>query len=180
MHEIKSSFDELFLEDVDRYHNQAELSVELLRKSRYQLLCEDVSKNRNICHHDLAYHNMIIGNDGNIYFVDFDFCILDLRIHDIANLMVKAVKHNNWDMERVKNIIDSYCSIDELRMEELETLNAFLTFPQDFYEISRQYYMKSKKWDEEDFLARLQRKSGYYDDRNRMLEGFRDMLRGYK
>lgn len=175
MHEIRSGFDQLFLENADRYYRQASSAVDLLRQAGYQELCDD-SGTACICHHDLAYHNIIVASDGCVYFVDFDLCILDLRIHDIANLIVKAVKHGGWNIEKAKAVIDGYSAVDTLDAKELQTLHAFLTFPQDFYEISRQYYMRTKRWDEDDFLGRLQRKAGYYDDRERMLLNFKDLF----
>ncbi|HBM79652.1 MAG TPA: CotS family spore coat protein, partial [Clostridiaceae bacterium] len=46
-------------------------------------------------------------------------------------------------------------------------------FPQDFYDISRCYYMKTKNWDEYDFLSRLETKAGYYDDRKTFFNNFK-------
>lgn len=177
LHEIKSDFDKLYLEYVDTYYNQAVKSVEFLKDSSYEKLCDEVSKSKNICHHDLAYHNILIDNDNNVYFVDFDYCIVDLRIHDIGNLIAKSIKYCNWDFEKAESIIENYCSIDELKKEELNVLYGFLTFPQDFYEISRQYYMKTKNWDEEDFLSRLEKKAGYCSDRNAFLDGLKSMVK---
>lgn len=181
LHEIKSGFDRLFLSFADTYYNDALKSIELLKNSDYERLCNIVSKDKNICHHDLAYHNVLIDNDSNVNFVDFDFSIMDLRIHDIGNLIVKSIKNCNWDIEKAENIIDNYCSIDLLVKEEIEVLYDFLVFPQDFYDISRCYYMKTKKWDEDDFLSKLEVKTGYYDDRKAFLSSFNklSMHRGF-
>jgi len=176
LHELKTDFDRLYLDYADRYYEEAVKSIELLTMSAYERLCDGVSEKRNICHHDLAYHNILIDNDNNVFFVDFDNSILDLRVHDIANLIVKSIKHCNWDMEKAENIIQNYCSVDMLGRDELQVLYGFLTFPQDFYEISRQYYMKTKNWDEEDFISRLQRKAGYYCDRKLFLEEFKNKV----
>lgn len=177
LHEIKSDFDKLFLKYVDGYHEQALKAIDLLESSSYEKLCDEVKESKNICHHDLAYHNILIDKDNNVNFVDFDYCILDLKIHDIGNLMAKSIKYCNWDIEKAESILESYSSVELLRKEELEVLYAFLMFPQDFYEISRQYYMKTKNWDEEDFLSRLERKAGYWADRKLFLESFKDIVK---
>lgn len=177
LHEIKSDFDSLFLKYVDMYHEGAVKSGELLKASGYERLCAEAVEVQNVCHHDLAYHNILIDDESNVYFVDFDYCIQDIRVHDIANLIVKSIKHCNWDSEKAWSIIQNYSAIDKLGLDELEVLYAFLTFPQDFYEISRQYYMKTKNWDEEDFLSRLEKKSAYYDDRKNFLENFQSIIK---
>jgi len=177
LHHIKSNFDKLFLEYVDRYYEEALHSIELLKKSSYDRLCSEDNKIKSICHHDLAYHNIMIDNDCNVHFVDFDYCIFDLRIHDIGNFIVKAVKYCGWDMDKAQTILESYSSIDEISKDELKALYGFLMFPQDFYEISRQYYMKTKDWDEDDFLSRLERKAGYYRDREQFLNDFQEYIK---
>ena len=51
-----------------------------------------------------------------------------------------------------------------------------LTFPEDFYTISKDYYTRRKDWDESVFLDRLKRKSNYKEDRQEFLEKFKDNL----
>lgn len=176
LHEIKSGFDKLFLSYVDIFYDEAVKSIELLKYSDYEKLCSKTQKYKNICHHDLAYHNILIDKNTNVYFVDFDNSILDLRIHDIGNFIVKSIKNCNWNIEKVENIINSYRSIDDIRKEELEVLYDFLVFPQDFYDISKCYYMKTKKWEEDDFLSKLETKTGYYNDRKLFLDNLREKL----
>lgn len=171
-HEIKTDFDELFLKFSGCHHNQADRAVQLLKESDYEKLCYETLEKGNICHHDLASHNIVINDGGSVYFADFDSCMLDLRVHDLINLITKSIRDFNWDFDMADRIISGYCSVDELRKEEIEVMYGMLTFPQDFYEISRQYYMKTKRWDEEEFLLRLQRKSGYYEQRESFLKRF--------
>lgn len=177
-HEIKTDFDELFLKSFDDHYDQALKSIELLKKSPYLDLCSRALNYKSLCHHDLAYHNMIIDNSNHVYFVDFDFCIVDLRAHDIANLIIKTIKHYSWDIERAQNVIDSYSSMSSIGKDEIEVIHGFLTFPQDFYEVGRQYYMKTKRWDDEEFYLRLQRKVGYYNERNEFLKKYKELYTG--
>lgn len=174
-HEIKSGFDRLYLDYMDIFYKDALESIRLLKASNYYKLCDYTAEERGICHHDLAYHNLIIDRDNNVHFLDFDFCILDLRVHDLANLIVKSIKNCNWDMEKARGVVENYCSIERLNSDEVEVLYDFLVFPQDFYDISKCYYMKTKKWDEDDFLSRLETRVGYYKDRRTFLKGFREV-----
>lgn len=176
-HEIKTGFDRLFLEYIDVYHEDALKSVELLKSSAYEKLCHNTLLDGNICHHDLAFHNTIVDCESEVHFLGFDACMLDLRIHDIGNLIVRAVKNSGWGIETAQIILQSYSEVEVLSIEELETLYAFLVFPQDFYDISRSYYMKTKNWEEEDFLTKLQVKTDYCSDRKRFLENFKDLIK---
>lgn len=170
-HEIKTDFDELFLKYAECHYIEAEKAIELLQGSAYEKLCSQTLEKGNICHHDLDSHNIII-DGGNAYFADFDNCMMDIRIHDLSNLITKSIKQFNWEFDMADCIISNYCAAGELSREEMEVMYGLLTFPQDFYEISRQYYMKTKKWDEDEFFLRLQRKSGYFEQRKLFLEKF--------
>jgi CotS family spore coat protein len=96
LHEIKTGFDRVYLDFADKFYEDAVHSIKLLKASEYKDLCREVQDMGNICHHDLAYHNIIIDGDSSVHFGDFDNCIQDLRVHDIANLMVKSIKLGNW------------------------------------------------------------------------------------
>ena len=41
---------------------------------------------KRFCHHDFAHHNLLIDKQGEINVIDFDYCILDSHIHDLASL----------------------------------------------------------------------------------------------
>jgi CotS family spore coat protein len=177
LHEIKTGFDRLFLEYIDMYYEDSIKSVELLKSSAYEKLCSKTQLCGNICHHDLAFHNTIIDTDNNVFFLDFDSCMLDLRIHDVGNLIVRAIKNSGWRMDAARMILGSYSHVDRLSFEELEVLHGFLVFPQDFYDICRSYYMRTKNWEEDDFLSKLQIKTDYFKDRKLFLEGFADIVK---
>lgn len=170
LHEYKSSFDEVFLTHVDYYLEEVEKSVEMLNSSSYLKICSEEDK-IVICHHDLAHHNILI-NENKAFFIDFDYAVVDLKVHDIANFISKAVKNFAFDLDRAKGIITDYCTINTLDRRELEVLKALLTFPEDFYSISKDYYGRRKEWEEDTFLDRLIRKVEYKEDREEFLSNF--------
>jgi CotS family spore coat protein len=174
MHVNKSEFDKLYLKYADYYISCIKKAFRYLERSNYKGLS---SFRHTLCHHDLAHHNILIGKDANVYFIDFDYSIIDLPYHDISNLITKAIKHNEWDIDFANIIIEGYMENREMSREEIEVLYGYLLFPQDFYDICRSYYMKTKSWEEEDFLSKLQIKTNYYSDRKLFLEGFKDMAK---
>lgn len=174
MHTNKTEFDGIFLESVDYYIEEIKKSTDMLQKSCYYKLCSEEDKVA-ICHHDLAYHNILINNE-EAYFVDFDYAIIDLKVHDLCNFINKVEKNFAFDIEKANVIIESYCAKNTLNKRELEVLHAMLTFPEDFYSISKDYYSKRKDWDEIIFLDRLKRKSGYKEDREEFLNNFKNRI----
>lgn len=174
IHENKTEFDEIFINSVDYYIEQIKKSINMLQKSYYYKLCSEEDK-IVVCHHDLAYHNILIKNE-EAYFIDFDYAIIDLKVHDLCNLINKVVKNFAFDIEKANTIIENYCIKNTLNKRELEVLHAMLTFPEDFYSISKDYYTKRKDWEEEVFLDRLKRKSGYREDREEFLQKFKENI----
>ena len=171
LHINKSEFDKLYLMYSSYYIYESEKAAEYLESSSYR----DKSQNEcTLCHHDLAHHNIMIGNDQNIYFIDFDYCIIDLPYHDLCNIITKAVKHNLWNIDIAQTIIDGYSSVKKLDYDEMKILYGYLMFPQDFYEIASAYYFRTRDWEEDEFFEKLKRRSEYKDMRIKFLKEFED------
>lgn len=149
-------FDNLFLENVDKYINEIQKSIELVAMCNYNSLLEDFNK-RVLCHNDLAHHNFIV--DGTeVKIIDFDYCKIDTRAVDISNFAAKVIKNTYYDMDTFKLILEAYNSIDGLTKDEIKLIYAILSFPKDFTTVTRDYYYKQKNWDYEVFLNRLKEK----------------------
>lgn len=171
MHINKKDFDKLYLSYADYYIACLYNAIETIKKSQYTKF----SRNKYVlCHHDLAHHNIIIDDSNEVHFIDFDYSLIDLPMHDIANIAVKAIKHNRWDIDIVKSIIENYSEEKFLSKEELDILYGYLLFPKDFYDISSSYYFKNRGWEEEEFLEKLKRKAEYKDDREDFLINFKN------
>ena len=152
----KNEFDQLFIKNVDKYLEEIDKSKKELEKSKYEelrLSGETVS----ICHNDLAYHNFLTKKQ-EINIIDFDFMTLDLRVIDIGDFILKAIKNSAFDINKMMLAIDGYESVSILKKEEKEILYIILDFPKDFYTISRDYYYKRKTWDYDVYLNRFKNK----------------------
>ena len=171
IYDNKNEFDDLFLRNVDMYLNQIENSINIMEKTKYYELFNDKAKIA-FCHHDLAHHNIIINNE-EAFFIDFDYSIIDLKVHDLCNFINKAIKNSVYDFEKCKLIIKEYLSKNTLENSEFHVLYGLLTFPQGFYEIARDYYTRRKNWDEEEFLEKLKRKLELNEDNLEFLEKFK-------
>ncbi len=170
LYENKREFDNIFLKNVDSYIKKTEESISLLNKNLYYKLCSEEDKIA-LCHHNLAHHNIIIKNS-KAYFIDFDFAMIDLKIHDICNFINKVNKNIPLDIEKAKVIISNYRLTNTLSNNELNILFSMLTFPEDFYEIAKDYYTRRKEWEEQVFIAKLNRKLKLEEARIDFLESF--------
>jgi len=174
LHECKTEFDKIFLENLSYHVKEMEESIRLLEASDLKELALEEDK-VVLCHHDLAYHNILI-NDEKAYFIDFDNSIIDLRIHDLCDFITKVIKNFAFDTEKATAILYDYCTTNAISSKELKVLYGFLYFPEDFYSISRDYYTRRKDWEEEVFLDRLTKKISYKEDRREFLEEFKDVV----
>lgn len=161
-YESKNTFDILFLQNVDFFISQIDKSIELLIKSKYLDLCKQPDKIA-FCHHDLAHHNIIIKDSSEAYFIDFDFSIIDLKVHDLCNFIIKILKNCYFDTSKVHLILNNYSKFNSLDKKELEILFAMFNFPEDIYSISKDYYTKRKERPLDINIAKLKRKLDFKD-----------------
>lgn len=171
MHVNKNEFDKIFLQYADYYINCIKSAYEYIINSSYVEFCQS---KHTLCHHDLAHHNILIGENENIYFLDFDYSVIDLPYHDMANIITKAIKHNGWNIDTANLIVEAYMEDRKLSGDEMKVLYGYLLFPQDFYDIAASYYMKTRNWDEEEFIDKLKRRAEYREDREKFLREFKE------
>ena len=172
LNENKNEFDYIFLDSAQYYEECILQSIKILNESEYYNLCGEKDKIA-FCHHDLAHHNILV-NKEEVYFLDFDYAIVDLKVHDICNFINKVIKNFCYDIEKCHSIVSEYTSVNPLDHRELKVLYGMLSFPEDFYSITRDYYTRNKQWSEEIFLNRLKRKVEYREDREKFLKDFKD------
>lgn len=168
----KGEIDRIYLDYVDMCINDGEEALRLLDKTDYKELSGDAALKGSFIHHDFAHHNILHTFDGRTYVVDFDYCIMDIRMHDVGSLIIRNMKKSNWDVDKAMSILESYDGRNPISSRELRVLAPFFLFPQDFWMISRQYYIERKDWDEEDYVDKMNTKSEYTQMRRRFIEEF--------
>lgn len=165
-----TDFSNLFIQNYKNYKEEAEKSIYALEKSDYLNLCTD-AKYISLNHHDLAHHNVII-NDDKAYFIDFDYSIIDLRVHDLSNFINKTNRNFNYDFERCESILNEYNKDRSLNPEEKKVLYGMLLFPIDIYNLAYNYYTRNKSWEEDDFLSKMTERMEKYQFRDTFLKEF--------
>lgn len=170
--ENKNEFDNIFLQYEKYYEKNIMQSINILNGSEYYNLCKEKEK-IIFCHHDLAHHNILI-NEEDVYFLDFDYAVIDLKVHDICNFTNKVIKNFAYDIEKANSILSEYTEVLPLDNRELKVLYGMLSFPEDFYSIARDYYTRKKQWSEEMFLNKLKKKVEGREEREEFLETFKN------
>lgn len=168
----KSDFDTIFLAVINKEIERAKKSIKTLKRAGYYSYMQEECKCLGFCHHDMAHHNILIDEFSNTNIIDFDYCILDSHLHDLASLCMRVMRNGLWSMDTFNKIVQAY---DEkpLTKQEILIIAGFLEFPQDFWQIGLQYYWERLPWDEARFYGRL---TNYIKDRE-MREKFINSLK---
>ena len=153
-----SDFSRLYLSYFDYYRSQGELAYQALLCSPYLKVATTAATNRSFCHHDFSGRNLLHTFDDRLILIDFDYSLLDLRIHDLINLIVRNLKHSNWDLELCRFILKEYHQVAPLTEEEIEVMRILLIWPHDFWQVGLQYYYEKLPWPKGRFFKKLEGK----------------------
>ena len=150
-----SEFDYNYLRQCTTVAEKAQVAIENLKKTNYYEKMMIEKKKGGYCHHDYAHHNVLINKNNKAFIIDFDYCILDTHLHDLASLLIRKMKHGRWDVEYSKDIMEVYRTIYPLKQDDIPIMAAFMEFPQDFWQLGIQYYWEEQPWEEQFFLNKL-------------------------
>lgn len=153
----KSSFDNKYIEYMDYYYDLSRKSIQLLEESDYYKISKKNKRQSTFCHHDLGSANVLLTKNNLVYFIDFDNCILDMTIHDLASFILKNIQYKKLDMNKVDFILKIYHKENPVSEDEIKLMKGLMTFPQEFYDFGVRYYLRAKKysWSEEKFDIKL-------------------------
>ena len=171
-----TTFDELYLDVMESEIQRGQKSIEDIKKSDYDKKMKSEMEHNSFCHHDYAHHNVLIGSDERVFVIDFDYCILDSHLHDLASLLIRCMKNGKWEMNTAKYILEAYGEINEIERGDIPIIAAFIEFPQGYWQTGIQYYWENQPWGEEFFNKRLQK---ILEDRQERQE-FIENLKEYK
>lgn len=153
----KTAFDHKIIHYSDYFHDWAVRSMNHLENSGYHHVSELGRRMKTFCHHDIANHNVLLTENNEVYFIDFDYCIMDIPTHDLSSLLIRNVRYGHWDLGRAYGIINTYNGIKPIMAEEISIIKGFMFFPQEFWQAGLQYYREKQPWDQEVFNRRLDR-----------------------
>lgn len=97
------------------------------------------------CHHDYASHNIVLSPEGVGQIIDFDYCISDTGCHDLASLMARVLRKNEYQEELAFLAWQQYQKERILPLGAKETVLAFMLFPQDFWQCGFTYFVEKNR-----------------------------------
>ncbi len=167
-----SAFSRLYLRHFEPCYREALASYQMLLNSSYPEVALIESRRKSFCHHDYSGRNLLRTYENRLILVDFDYCLSDLRIHDLVNFLTRNMKHTGWNLDIAAFILREYHRIAPLTREELEVMHILLCWPQDFWQVGLQYYYEKLPWPKERFLRKLESRINNRFARSRFLKEF--------
>lgn len=83
---------------------------------------------RGFCYYDYVYYNILIDDNRNINVIDFDYCILDLYLYDLLLFLIRIMKDDKWEKEKVDLILNFYRKVMEVKNYEILIIREFIRF----------------------------------------------------
>ena len=167
----KSRFDHMLLENADYFIGLGEQAAAELEKSNYTSLVNEARADGVFCHHDFTHHNIICSEDA-LSVINFDYCCLELKIYDLANLIRRKMRKCNWDMDKAVLILDGYNSVEQLSRDETAVMKLILQFPQKFWRVVNRYYNSRRSWSERSFIVKLQEVIDEVDGHRKFIDSY--------
>jgi CotS family spore coat protein len=130
---------------------QATRALRLLGRSEYPRLSA-TGRRPVICHHDLSERNFLVSGDGQARLVDFDYCLQDFALHDLANLLQRQGQATGWQVAAARLALGAYDRQRPLTRPERGLLLVFLAWPHRYWLLGWQRYVERLGWPEARWL----------------------------
>ncbi|UPM53326.1 CotS family spore coat protein [Gottfriedia acidiceleris] len=137
---LQNEIDKLFLKNINIVLMQCEKALAIVDKYIVEVV-EEIAQTKTLCYQNFDVNDLIIGEDGNLYFFNMSSLKIELPIHDmrrILNIIMK--KEKNWNPKLMKKIIIAYHEINPLACLQYQFLKADLLFPHLFYDLFSAHY----------------------------------------
>jgi CotS family spore coat protein len=126
---IPTEVDQFWLETASYTTSIMENLLEYYQKIGGDKLCLQTEKYGKICHGNLHRNNLLRNDKGQIYLIDWNEAILNVRAYDLANWLLYAYGRTG-KREVLKAIIDSYQKVSPIEEMEFSLIYACLLYPE--------------------------------------------------
>lgn len=122
----------------------ANMALKSISESDYGALTQFGSDSVVLCHQDYGKGNVIAAEDGT-YILDLDGVTYDLAARDLRKILGKIAENKNqWQAERINEILSWYNDINPLSKDELEILYVDLIYPHWYFGLVKNLFQKNK------------------------------------
>ena len=143
----KNKFSRRFRQVADDFLRMIGIGLQLLEDGDYERVSKEPDLN-TICHTSPIASNLVAGHDGKIYMIDFDNARRDLRIYDVARMMIR---HGDWDVDKALFILRNYQEANPLTKEEIALIPALCALSNRGWQVARSFYERERP-----YLGRLE------------------------
>ncbi|XRG79459.1 CotS family spore coat protein [Rossellomorea sp. GAMAL-10_SWC] len=131
----QNEIDKLFLKNINSVLMQCEKALAIIDKYIAEVV-EETAKTKTLCYQNFDINDLIIGEDGNLYFLNMSSLKIEFPIHDMRRILNIVMKNEqNWNPKLMKKIIIAYQEINPLACLQYHFLKADLLFPHLFYDV---------------------------------------------
>lgn len=151
----QDKFSKLFLKNFEVNSTLAEIALTVSSTINYNNLTT------SLCHLDYVNKNIIFDNNNKIWVIDFDKCSIDYCSHDLSYFLRRFLKRNNinWNLNTAIKCLSLYEKVSSLTLDDYKYIISYLSFPQKFWKISRDYYNNITKCNISSFFYLLKKAS---------------------
>ncbi|MEH7454625.1 CotS family spore coat protein [Gottfriedia acidiceleris] len=136
----QNEIDKLYLKNINAVLMQCEKALAIIDKYIAEVV-EETAKTKTLCYQNFDINDLIIGEDGNLYFLNMSSLKIELPIHDMRRILNIVMKNEqNWNPKLMKKIIIAYQEINPLACLQYHFLKADLLFPHLFYDVFSAHY----------------------------------------
>lgn len=138
----KQAFEKELLAVCDRFIDRAE---EVTQDWSFyaRSLAEETKEEVPVCHGDYQYHNLTVAN-GEFFVSNFEKCIADEPVRDLALLLRKLMEKYEWNAEFGAQLLQAYERERPLFAAEKIDLLYRIKFPEKYWKIVN-FYINSGK-----------------------------------
>ncbi|SHJ45149.1 spore coat protein, CotS family [Hathewaya proteolytica DSM 3090] len=150
--EIKDRFSLKYMYTFSKNNVLAQLSCNAARIIDFDKLT------KSLCHGDYVNKNIIFTEEKNeISVIDFDKVSMNYVARDISYALRRILKREstNWDFQLLIELIHEYNKNLSLTKDDYIYIFAYLSFPQKYWRISRDYFNNIEKCNKDTFYTLL-------------------------
>lgn len=140
----KDDFDQVFCKLVNICLEEAYQALNIIKSAGYTEYCRSLSDLKPLCHRDFVYHNLIFNGSG-AFLIDFEYCIQDSRVIDLARFIRTSFVEYPWEVDTAQRIITGYQERYPLTITEEKMLLAVLMFPHDIWRTGHKWYFSQQR-----------------------------------
>lgn len=172
----KSPFEIKFIEGYSAYEDLQLRALSLIDYDLCENLVNQARTNKTIIHNDYTYHAVTKGEKGTYKINNLDQCTYNIQIMDLANVLIKVMQKNTWEIELLSTLLNEYSKERSLSSDEMQVLKAMLIFPEKYANICNKYLNSKRRNHYSMFELKWENMSAYQEEQMKAAENIEKYL----